>query len=87
MTTLAVGKVPIDYLFLDGWKNLYLPVLRLLEPRLRTGAIVLADNLYTFPADLAEYAAYLARPQSGYLTRVLPVGEGISWATRVVGLE
>lgn len=87
LTTLADGAGPIDYVFLDGWKDLYLPVLRLLEPRLRSGAIVLADNLYTFPADLAEYAAYLARPQSGYVTRVLPVGEGISWATRVVGRE
>ena len=32
-----------DLLFLDGWNNLYLPVLDLLDPALSTGALVVAD--------------------------------------------
>lgn len=34
----------IDLLFLDGAKPLYLPVLALVEPCLRNGAMVIADN-------------------------------------------
>ena len=29
---------PVDLLLLDGWKDLYLPVLELVAPRLRPGA-------------------------------------------------
>jgi len=35
---------PIDLLFLDGEKSMYLDVLRLLEPRMRADALVVADN-------------------------------------------
>lgn len=44
MATLADLDGPVDFVLLDGWKNLYLPVLELLEPRLSTGALVVADN-------------------------------------------
>jgi predicted O-methyltransferase YrrM len=33
----------VDLLFLDGWNDLYIPVLELVGARLRTGALVVAD--------------------------------------------
>ena len=54
----------IDLVLLDGAKELYPRVLSLLEPRLRPGAIVVADNADWSPA-------YLARVRSnagGYLS-------------------
>ena len=48
----------IDLVLLDGAKALYPSVLALLEPRLRTGAIIVADN-----ADWSE--AYLAMVRTG----------------------
>src|SRR5579863_5513162 len=36
---------PIDLLFLDGWKDLYLPLLNLLRSSLATGALVIADDI------------------------------------------
>lgn len=45
LDTLAVDvPEPVDLVFLDGAKPLYLDVLRLLMPRLAPGAVVLADN-------------------------------------------
>ena len=44
MKTLAGGGEPIDLLFLDGAKQLYLPLFELLRPRLGAGAVVVADN-------------------------------------------
>jgi len=43
--TLASLEDGIDFLFLDGWKSQYLPILELLTPRLVPGALVVADNV------------------------------------------
>lgn len=43
--TLVSVAAPVDFVFLDGWKGLYLPVLDLLLPKLRAGALLAADNI------------------------------------------
>ena len=66
----------LDLLFLDGWNNLYLPVLDLFEPRLTGGAVVIAD----LSAGDPEQAAYCERmhdPQSGYLSVDVPLDAGV----------
>ncbi|MBE7195648.1 MAG: class I SAM-dependent methyltransferase, partial [Gordonia polyisoprenivorans] len=42
--TLESVSGPIGFVLLDGWKDLYVPVLDLLEPKLAPGAMILADN-------------------------------------------
>lgn len=44
LSTLAGLDGPVEFVLLDGWKDLYLPVIELLEPRMSTGALVVADN-------------------------------------------
>jgi len=57
----------IDLVLLDGAKSLYRPVLALLEPRLRPGALVVADN-----ADMApEYIEAVRKSGQGYLSMPL----------------
>ncbi len=43
LETLIDLAEPVDLLFLDGRNDLYLPVLRLVEPRLAPEALVAAD--------------------------------------------
>jgi predicted O-methyltransferase YrrM len=43
--TLGGVNPPVDFVFLDGWKGMYLPVLELLLPRLGAGALIAADNI------------------------------------------
>ncbi|HEU4619809.1 MAG TPA: class I SAM-dependent methyltransferase [Gammaproteobacteria bacterium] len=43
--TLRTVDGPVDFVFLDGWKGMYRPVLELLLPKLRLGALVVADNV------------------------------------------
>lgn len=43
--TLGNVAAPVDFVFLDGWKSLYLPVLELLLPKLGDGALLAADNI------------------------------------------
>jgi predicted O-methyltransferase YrrM len=52
----------IDLVLLDGAKGLYLKVLSLLEPRLRSGALVVADNADWSP----EYLKRVRDPSEGY---------------------
>jgi predicted O-methyltransferase YrrM len=83
LQTLADVPGPVGVVLLDGWKDLYLPVLRLLEPRLAPGAVVVADDS-SFAA-LADYLAYVRDPDNGYLSVEFPVEDGMeisSWTGR-----
>jgi predicted O-methyltransferase YrrM len=75
METLTGVPGPIGLVLLDGWKDLCLPVLRLLEPRLSAGALVVADDT-TFTT-MADYLAYVRDPANGYVTVDFPVEDGM----------
>jgi predicted O-methyltransferase YrrM len=66
LQTLAELDGPVGFVLLDGWKELYLPVLRLLEPRLSSGALVVADN--TNMPDTQPYLDYVRDPANGYVS-------------------
>lgn len=44
LETLKNLQDPIDFLLLDGWKDLYLPLFRLLEPWYHSKTIIFVDN-------------------------------------------
>ena len=71
LQTLAHIDGPVNFVLLDGWKDLYLPVLQLLEPRLSPGALVVADN--TGLPDTAPYVDYVRDPAKGYVSVSFPV--------------
>jgi predicted O-methyltransferase YrrM len=61
----------VDLLLLDGAFALYLPVLRLVEPRLRPGAVILGENAFE-----PEYLDYVRNPANGYVSQSLALNEG-----------
>jgi predicted O-methyltransferase YrrM len=81
--TLRDVPAPIDLVLLDGWKELYLPVLRLLEPKLRPGSVVLADNIKTFRRALAPYVDYVQSGRNGYQSVTLPLKDGFEYSVRL----
>jgi predicted O-methyltransferase YrrM len=66
LSTLAGLDGPVGFVLLDGWKELYLPVIKLLEPHLSTGALVVADN--TEMADAQPYLDYVRNAENGYVS-------------------
>lgn len=70
----------VDLVFLDGWKALYLPVLKVLEPRLRSGCMVVADDLDIAPEALAPYLQYTHRPGGPYVAVEIPLGDKLDLA-------
>lgn len=68
--------------FLDGWKNLYLPCLKLLEPKLVAGALVVADDIHLFPDPLKPYLDYVRNASNGYVSVTVPIGDALELSTR-----
>jgi len=82
LETLRDIKPDVSVVFLDGWKNLYLPVLRMLEPALVPGALIVADDLDLFPDVLAPYLAYVRDPANGYVSVKVPIGDAMELSVR-----
>ncbi|MDA7948811.1 MAG: class I SAM-dependent methyltransferase [Hyphomicrobiaceae bacterium] len=80
MQTLQDIDEPVDMLFLDGWKDLYVPVTQLLERRFRHGAVVLADNIHTFRAEIQTYVDYMARTDGRFHSVTLPFESGLHYS-------
>jgi predicted O-methyltransferase YrrM len=72
----------VSFVFLDGWKNLYLPVLQMLEPVLLPGALVVADDLNLFPDVLKPYLEYVRRQDNGYVSATVPIGDAMELSVR-----
>lgn len=66
LSTLTTLDGPVGFVLLDGWKEFYLPVIKLLEPRLSSGALVVADN--TNMPDTQPYLDHVREPANGYVS-------------------
>jgi predicted O-methyltransferase YrrM len=72
----------VDLLFLDGWNNLYLSVLDLLEHRLSPGALVIADLSEDDP-ELIPYSERMHDQSGGYRSVTIPLDAGVVVSSRV----
>jgi len=76
LSTLADLDGPVDFVLLDGWKELYLPVIKLLEGRLSPGTLVVADNAES--AELQPYLDHVRNSENGYVSANFAVRESDS---------
>jgi predicted O-methyltransferase YrrM len=69
---------PFDFVLLDLWKDLYVPCLNLIAPKLSSGAYLIADNMI-FPEQARSAAtAYQQRVRElGLDSVLLTIGSGI----------
>jgi len=83
LDTLREIDSPVDFMLNDGFPRFALPVLELVAPRLCEGAIVLTDNVGTFPADYADYVRWLRDPANGFVSTRVPLKLGTELSVRV----
>lgn len=83
MVTLRDVGGPVDLLLLDGWKDLYLPVFQMLDPHLRSGAVVLGDNILTFKKSLKPFVDHVQDRANGYTSLTLPLADGFEFAVKL----
>jgi predicted O-methyltransferase YrrM len=57
----TLGKVegPIDFVFIDALKRDYFKYFKILEPKLKVGAIVVADNVIVSARDMKDYLDFV----------------------------
>lgn len=79
--TLKTVTGPVQFVLLDGWPDLDLPVLKILEPVLAPGALILGDNVRLDPSH--AYLDYVQAPQNGYVSAPIPLDKGLELTVRV----
>lgn len=72
----------IDALLLDIWAPMALPVLKLLEPRIRKGGVVFVDNCTSGKDRYKELDDHLNREGSGWHCVVIPFRDGFKMAVK-----
>jgi len=83
LKTLEGEPGPFDMLLLDGWKDGYLPAIRLLGPRIRRGGLVVSDNIFTFRRALAPFVAHMQEPTSGFVSSTLKLADGTELSVKL----
>lgn len=84
MGTLSDPGGDIDLLLIDGSKDLYLPILKMLAPHLRQGGVVLADNVLSpfIKKTLAGYVAYMQDDSNGFVSVTVPFQDGFEYSVK-----
>jgi predicted O-methyltransferase YrrM len=79
LKSLAERSGAFDFVLIDLWKDLYVPVFELVYPKLSPGAIIVADNMLLPLAARPDAQAYQrkVRAAPGITSILLPVGSGI----------
>jgi predicted O-methyltransferase YrrM len=71
---------PVDFMLMDIWITMARPALELVTPRLRPGAIVIADNTRQYRSEYSDYFAFLEA--EGFRTMTLPFDGGLELSVR-----
>lgn len=81
LETLVDLTGSVDLVVLDGWDELYLPLLRMLEGRMSAFGMVIA-NLSAGESALSPYLGYVRDPRRGYSSFTLRLDGGIEISVR-----
>ena len=79
LASLAQLPGPFDFVLIDLWKDLYVPVFELLHPKLAPGALIVADNMLHPESARVHASAYRERVRAAadMSSVLLAVGNGL----------
>ncbi|KAL1866371.1 hypothetical protein VTK73DRAFT_4749 [Phialemonium thermophilum] len=75
--TLKQDLENVDLLLLDIWTPMALPTLKLVQPKMRYGAVVIADNTISAASSYKDFLEYIRAPNSGFISQTLPFHNGL----------
>ncbi|KAJ5262188.1 hypothetical protein N7524_007493 [Penicillium chrysogenum] len=70
----------VDLLLLDIWTPLALPTLKLIQPRLKHGAVIITDNVGIAKFLYTDFLNYVRNPQNGFMTLQVPFDGGLEFS-------
>ncbi|MFM0236612.1 O-methyltransferase [Paraburkholderia phytofirmans] len=77
VTLIEDMSIKPDFVFIDLWKDLYVPCLDAFYPKLNPGAIIVADNMIRPGGENALRYIRAARAKPGMTSLSVPVGAGL----------
>jgi len=80
--TLKEIAAPVDFVLLDIWTEMVVPALTLIGPRLREGAVIVADNTASSHRGYEAFFAWLADPANRMRHMTLPFDGGLEVCVR-----
>lgn len=80
--TLQNDLGEVDFMLNDGFPLRALDVLKIVAPAMRTGAVVVTDNVGAFRGDYRDYVAYVHDPRNGFASMSLPFRSGTEYSVR-----
>ncbi|KAI0912834.1 O-methyltransferase [Ustulina deusta] len=69
----------IEFVLFDIWTPMVLPTLRVLEPSLKKGAVIVADNVTLSTAGYRDFHEYIETHRNAYRSLVLPYSGGLEF--------
>lgn len=78
--TLKDLEGPIDFVLMDIWLPMVMPAIEMVAPRMKTGAVVIADNTARHRDEYGSYFGYLAT--HGFRTMTLPFAGGLEMSVK-----
>jgi len=87
LATIRRHAGPFDFALIDLWKNLYVPSLRAMAPKLAPGALIAADNMLV-PVSARRSAGIYRRYVAGQTdleTVLVPIANGIELSRKRAG--
>ncbi|KAL6834271.1 S-adenosyl-L-methionine-dependent methyltransferase [Trichoderma sp. SZMC 28015] len=83
LETLKNNVPQLDLVLIDIWAPVALPALKLLEPKLRSGAVVIIDNSISSATRYKELLGHLRSPTNGYTNLTLPYSKGLEMCVKI----
>ncbi|KAL5089554.1 hypothetical protein Trisim1_005247 [Trichoderma cf. simile WF8] len=83
LETLKNDVPQLDLVLIDIWAPVALPALKLLEPKLRSGAVVIIDNSISSATRYKELLGHLRSPTNGYTNLTLPYSKGLEMCVKI----
>jgi predicted O-methyltransferase YrrM len=81
--TLKKAGGPVDFLLLDSWIPLVRPVIDVVAPQLRPGAIVVCDNVEMFEREYRDYTSFVRDPRNGFRSVLLAHEGGLEISVKL----
>jgi predicted O-methyltransferase YrrM len=83
LETLKNIQGPIDFFLNDGFPPYALSVLKMVAPCMRSGSVIVTDNVGLMKADYREYLEYLRNPKNGFQSVLMGLNEGTEFSVKM----
>lgn len=83
--TLQNLDVELDFVLLDGWPDMVFPIFKLIEPKLKKGAVITVDDVEGFKPSMQDYLDYVNHPENGYISTTIHPKKGMEFTIKING--